>query len=308
MPSDGGAPRAAGVAGRPVASMTGDAVLNGANGNRSSEHGRVAVEPGRGVRRARARGAVDVEVEREAEREHLDDDQAVHHGPRLDLGHLHGARTAPAAGCGRSRRSRRRRTPAAPPASRATAPTGCARRRGAGRACASGRRWAARRLPSSSASVPDAPPPAHVHLEQPVVGVDPALQEEQVVRVGRLDVRESVDVTDHRRERRAGRGSPPGRCVRARPPPGTRDQQSDGEDADGQEGDARSAHPMLLTSGNQTATERRQMVARVDVCTRMSIRRIRSRRAFPPAALQRSGEPAGRRTWTTGGPRDSPRS
>ena len=85
-------------------------------------------------------------------------------------------------------------------------------------------------------------PAANVHLEQPIVGVDPALQEEQVMRILRLDVSDPVVVTDHGRGR-AQAGNLDQVCD-IRVPAGRRchGERSGGEDADGEQSDARSAH------------------------------------------------------------------
>ena len=67
-------------------------------------------------------------------------------------------------------------------------------------------------------------PPGDVHLEQPVAGVHPALQEEQVVLVERLDVGDALDVADHRRGcAQAGQADPAGGGDRSHHGAGLRD-------------------------------------------------------------------------------------
>jgi len=85
-------------------------------------------------------------------------------------------------------------------------------------------------------------PAANVHLEQPIVRVDPALQEEQVMRILRLDMSDPVVVTDHGRGGAQAGDLDQARGIRV--PAGRRchTERSGGEDADGEESDARSAH------------------------------------------------------------------
>jgi hypothetical protein len=77
------------------------------------------------------------------------------------------------------------------------------------------------------------PAPIDVHLEHPVSGVHIALQEEQVVRVGRPYVGNAVDVPDHRRGPAQAGYRRPGRVV-SMPRLRKRDQKAVGQEADGE--------------------------------------------------------------------------